>query len=94
MTTPQHAMSPTQRVQAALVGEGVDRVPFCFWHHFKPDGSGQRMAELTMAFFRKKFDLDIVKIMPDLPYPAPEQAITLANQLSNLPVLGLDSPMF
>ncbi len=87
-------MAPIERVQAALVGEHVDRVPFCFWHHFKPEGSGTRMAELTMEFFREKFDLDIVKIMPDLPYPAPEQTITLANQWSSLPGLGLDTPMF
>ncbi len=52
------------------------------------------MAELTMEFFRKKFDLDIVKIMPDLPYPAPDHTITLANQWSDLPDLGLDTPMF
>src|SRR6266566_6854733 len=94
MTTPHHTMAPIERVQAALVGEHVDRVPFCFWHHFKPEGSGTRMAELTMEFFREKFDLDIAKIMPDLPYPAPEQTITLANQWSSLPGLGLDTPMF
>jgi len=87
-------MSSTERVRAALVGGYVDRAPFCFWHHFKPEGSGTRMAELTMEFFRTKFDLDIVKIMPDLPYPAPEQTITLANQWSSLPSLGLDTPVF
>jgi uroporphyrinogen decarboxylase len=94
MTMQQHIMSPNERVQAALVGEHVDRVPFCFWHHFKPEGSGARMAELTMEFFRKKFDLDIVKIMPDLPYPAPDHNITLANQWSDLQDLGLDTPVF
>jgi uroporphyrinogen decarboxylase len=87
-------MTPGERVRAALAGERVDRVPFCFWHHFKPEGSGERMAELTMEFFRKKFDLDIVKIMPDLPYPAPEPPITQADQWSALPHLGLDTPMF
>ncbi len=56
MTTPHHTMAPIERVQAALVGEHVDRVPFCFWHHFKPEGSGTRMAELTMEFFREKFE--------------------------------------
>ena len=40
-----------ERVHAALKGEPVDRVPFCFWHHFKPEGSGERMAALTMEFF-------------------------------------------
>jgi len=94
MTIPQHSMTSTERVRAALAGEQVDRVPFCFWHHFKPQGSGLRMAELTMDFFRKTFDLDIVKIMPDLPYPAPEQPITQADQWSSLPVLGIDTPIF
>src|SRR3989442_11239200 len=94
MTTPHHTMTPAERVQAALVGEIVDRVPFCFWHHFKPEGSGTRMAELTMEFFRHKFDLDIVKIMPDLPYPESESLLTEAAQLRSLPRLGLDTPMF
>src|SRR4249919_2999285 len=94
MTTPPKPMTASERVQAAIAGERVDRVPFCFWHHFKPEGSGERMAELTMEFFRKKFDLDIVKIMPDLPYPAPKQPITQASQWSSLPRLGLDEPMF
>ncbi len=94
MSTLHQTMTPAERVRAALAGEHVDRVPFCFWHHFKPEGSGTRMAELTIEFFRKKFDLDIVKIMPDLPYPAPEQTIMRANQWSSLPRLGLDTPMF
>src|SRR6266849_7843096 len=94
MTTSKSNMTPAERVRAALAGEHVDRVPFCFWHHFKPEGSGERMAGLTMEFFRQKFDLDIVKIMPDLPYPAPEPTITQANQWSALPRLGLDTPSF
>jgi uroporphyrinogen decarboxylase len=94
MTMPHNTMTSVDRVQAALLGKDVDRVPFCFWHHFKPEVSGVRMAELTMEFFRKKFDLDIVKIMPDLPYPEPQQTVALANQWSSLPNLGLDTPMF
>src|SRR5439155_11760938 len=94
MTTPHHTMAPIERVQAALVGEHVDRVPFCFWHHFKPEGSGTRLAEMTMEFFREKFDLDIVKIMPDLPYPEPQPAITEPAQWLSLPRLGLDTPSF
>jgi len=87
-------MTPGERVHAALAGQPVDRVPLCFWHHFKPEGSGERMAELTMEFFIEKFKLDIVKIMPDLPHPDPEQPITEASQLRSLPRLGLDTPMF
>jgi uroporphyrinogen decarboxylase len=94
MTTQHHTMTPGERVRAAVAGEPVDRVPLCFWHHFKPEGSGERMAELTLEFFRNKFDLDIVKIMPDLPYPAPEQPFVEAEQMRFLPRLELDTPMF
>ena len=61
MTTPPKPMTASERVRAAIAGEHVDRVPFCFWHHFKPEGSGERMAELTMEFFREKFDLALHK---------------------------------
>ena len=87
-------MTSGERVRAALKGEPVDRVPFCFWHHFKPEGSGERMAELTLEFFRRKFDLDLVKIMPDLRYPAPASAITQAADWATLPRLGLETPSF
>jgi len=87
-------MTPGERVRATLNGEHVDRVPFCFWHHFKPEGSGERMADLTMEFFVQKFNLDIVKIMPDLPYPAPDDPLVQADQMRFLPRLDLDTPMF
>jgi len=82
-------MTPAERVHAAVKGEAVDRVPLCFWHHFKPEGSGERMAALTLEFFRQKFDLDIVKIMPDLAYPDPH-----ALHWSMVPRLNLDTPSF
>lgn len=68
-------MTKTERVMAAVHGEEVDRIPVCFWHHFRPSGSGRRMAEATLDFFEGKFDLDIIKIMPDLPYPFPRRSI-------------------
>src|SRR5581483_2923645 len=89
-----NTMTAGERVHAALKGEPVDRVPFCFWHHFKPQGSGERLAAFTLEFFRQKFDLDIVKIMPDLPYPAPADPIEEAGQVRFLPRLELDTPMF
>ncbi len=88
------SMTPSERVHAAVKGDPVDRVPLCFWHHFKPEGSGERMAELTLEFFSQKFHLDIIKIMPDLPYPAPQEQIVQADQLRFLPRLDLDTPMF
>ena len=68
-------MTRTERVRAAVNGQDVDRLPLCFWHHFRPAGSGLRMAEATLRFFDREFDLDIVKIMPDLPYPFPRRGV-------------------
>jgi uroporphyrinogen decarboxylase len=68
-------MTRTERVNAAVRGEPVDRLPVCFWHHFQPDGSGRRLAEASLAFFDETFDLDILKVMPDLPYPFPKKSI-------------------
>ena len=68
-------MSRTERVMAAVRGEPVDRLPVCFWHHFQPNGSGRALAEATLRFFDETFDLDIAKVMPDLPYPFPNGSI-------------------
>lgn len=68
-------MTKTERVMAAVGGEEVDRVPVCFWHHFRPAGSGRRLADATFDFFDSAFDLDILKIMPDIPYPFPRRSI-------------------
>ena len=68
-------MSRTERVMAAVQGEPVDRLPVVFWHHFRPEGSGRAMADATLRFFDEEFDLDIAKVMPDLPYPFPHQSV-------------------
>jgi uroporphyrinogen decarboxylase len=67
-------------VMAAVHGEAVDRPPVCFWHHFRPHGSGHTLADATARFFDETFDLDIAKLMPDLPYPFPERSI---NQIDD-----------
>ncbi len=86
-------MTAGERVRAALAGEQVDRVPLVFWHHFQPAGSGERLAQFTKEFFHDTFDLDIIKIMPDLPYPEPGRQIA-ATELRILPRLGLETPIF
>lgn len=73
-------MTRTERVMAAVRGEPVDRLPVCFWHHFQPHGSGRKLAEASLAFFDEEFDLDILKLMPDVPYPFPNRSISDAEQ--------------
>jgi uroporphyrinogen decarboxylase len=87
-------MTRAERVRASLDGEEVDRPPFCFWHHFRPHGSGRRMAELTVSFFDEEFDLDIVKIMPDLPYPFPRGGVRSPDDWHLLAPLAADSGLF
>ena len=72
-------MSRTERVMAAVNGDPVDRLPVAFWHHFQPEGSGRAMAEATLRFFDEEFDLDIAKMMPDIPYPMPRKSIREVN---------------
>lgn len=93
MSSFSSRMTAGERVRAALAGTPVDRVPLVFWHHFRPEGSGTRLAQLTKEFFHDTFDLDIIKIMPDLPYPEPERQLTSAD-LRALPRLGLETPIF
>ncbi|MFT4039709.1 MAG: uroporphyrinogen decarboxylase family protein [Thermomicrobiales bacterium] len=73
------SMTRTERVAAAVQGDDVDRVPVCFWHHFQPEGSGRAMAEATIRFFDDEFNLDIAKVMPDIPYPFPQRSILQPN---------------
>jgi uroporphyrinogen decarboxylase len=73
-------MTRTERVMAAVRGEPVDRIPVCFWHHFQPSGSGRALADATLQFFDETFDLDIMKVMPDIPYPFPKDSIKDPDQ--------------
>ena len=64
--------SKVQIVKAVLHGEKVDRVPFTFWHHFRLEKfPGEKHAEATLDFYRK-FDMDLLKVMSDFPYPLPQ----------------------
>jgi uroporphyrinogen decarboxylase len=73
-----------ERVRAAVAGETLDRVPFCFWHHFKPRANPHALARHTLDFFGG-FDLDVFKIMPDIPYPWPDNSIRRAEDWYLLP---------
>src|SRR5215471_17687701 len=64
-------MSKIERVKAVLQGDRTDRLPFSFWNHFGLEKlPGEKHAEATLAFYRK-YDLDLIKVMSDFPYPLP-----------------------
>jgi len=87
-------MTKTERVMAAVHGEEVDRIPVCFWHHFRPAGSGRRMAEATFDFFAATFDLDIIKIMPDIEYPFPRRSIKTVDDWRLVEPIDVDRSRF
>lgn len=65
-------MTKIERVNAAIKGKEVDRVPVSFWYHFGLHHlPGEVFAEAELDFF-KTYDLDFLKVMHDYPYPQPK----------------------
>lgn len=57
-------MDKHERVQAALRGEAVDRIPLSLWRHFFcEDRTSLELASATISFARA-YDVDLVKITP------------------------------
>ena len=58
-------MTKRERVNAALAGRPVDRIPISFWRHFPDiDLDPVALAEALLAFHRR-YDLDFIKVMPN-----------------------------
>lgn len=57
-------MSKRERVRATIARQEVDRNPVTFWHHFPDqDLTEDELVQSTLDF-QKRYDLDIVKVMP------------------------------
>lgn len=57
-------MTKSERVQAAINGNPVDRPPVSFWKHYHlQDQAPGLLAEITVKL-QQKFDTDLVKLMP------------------------------
>lgn len=57
-------MNKAQRVEAAIKGQAVDRIPFSVWYHLSHvDQNPVALAEETAAL-GKKYDYDFFKMMP------------------------------
>ena len=57
-------MRKRERLERAIAGEPVDRVPVALWRHFP--GDDQRAADLARSAvdFQREFDWDFVRVMP------------------------------
>lgn len=62
-------MTGRERIQAAIEGEAVDRVPVSIWRHFpEQDQTASDLAQAT-ADWQNRFGFDFVKFMPPGDYP-------------------------
>ncbi len=61
-------MNKRERLEAALNGEAVDRIPASFWRHWP--GDDQRPDDLADALisFQERYDWDFIRVMPDSSY--------------------------
>jgi uroporphyrinogen decarboxylase len=64
-------MTKFERIQAAIRGEAVDRVPYSLWYHFRLNPpAGETLANAELEFYAK-YDPDLFKVMHDIPYEMP-----------------------
>lgn len=62
-------MTNRERVQAAIEGKPLDRVPISIWRHFsEQDQTADDLARVT-ADWQNRFGFDFVKFMPPGDYP-------------------------
>ena len=61
-------MTKRERVQAALAGRPVDRVPIAFWRHWPVDDQDAESLARAALEFQRKYDLDFIKLTPSSTY--------------------------
>lgn len=77
------SLTKWQRVEAALRGDEVDRIPLSLWKHYHlQDRAPRQLAEVTVALHHQ-FDTDLIKLMPSGLY-----SIQDWGQLTQTPLAG------
>lgn len=66
------SMTRHQRLQAALRGEWLDRVPVAAWMHFGSEHLSARNTAYLHARFQQTYDWDWVKVMADYHFELPD----------------------
>jgi len=59
-----YPMNHRQRLEAALSGENIDRVPVVLWRHFPVDDQTPGGLASATLDFQRSFDFDFVKVTP------------------------------
>jgi uroporphyrinogen decarboxylase len=68
------AMTPKQRIDAALEELPADRPPFTLWHRFGREQQGAAAHAQAVLAFHRDYRTDLVMVMSDFPYPKPAGA--------------------
>lgn len=81
-------LSKRERIQAALQGEEVDRVPVNLWMHFSAVDQDPRSLAETQTAFVEKYDFDFLKLMPFGLYGVQDYGVKVQiyNQVNHPPV--------
>ncbi len=61
-------MTKRERLQAALAGHPVDRVPVAFWRHWPIDDQEPEALARDTLEYQKRFDWDFIKVTPSHTY--------------------------
>jgi uroporphyrinogen decarboxylase len=73
-------MDHWQRIEAAIAGEAVDRVPISLWRHFPDDDQDPRKLAAHMVSWQREWDFDLVKFMPSGTYGVEDWGARTAYQ--------------
>jgi uroporphyrinogen decarboxylase len=57
-------MNKRERLEAAIAGQSVDRVPVAFWRHFPGDDQVPAALAAATIAFQRRWDFDFVKVTP------------------------------
>ncbi len=70
------AMTKRERIQAALAGKHVDRVPIVFWRHWPGDDQRADTLALVALDFQRRYDLDFIKVPVSSTYTVNDYGVT------------------
>jgi len=82
-TAAEH-MSHRARLEAAFKGQPVDRVPVSFWRHFPGRDHTAALQIAATVEFQRRFDLDLVKLMPTGMYPVLDYGVEVEPSTDDL----------
>ncbi len=57
-------MNKRERLEAAIAGQSVDRVPVALWRHFPGDDQNPASLAAATIAFQRRWDFDFVKVTP------------------------------